>query len=160
MQVMAIMAIAVVIVDKRGEINEPLPGRTTRRNMRDIRFRGKSKETGKMIQGYLVKHWERAYIAWGAINDKPDLTEVDPETVGQYTGLKDKHDKDICEGDIIRVPSVYDRGIYNILKVVYVDGVFVCITSLNVSIPELLCDVNNEAEIIGNIHETPELIKQ
>lgn len=58
-------------------------------------FRGKRKDNGEWIQGYLYGIWERRYILWGMTNDIPNMVEVDPETVCQYTGYEGIYEKDI-----------------------------------------------------------------
>ncbi len=58
-------------------------------------FRGKRKDNGEWIQGYLYGIWERRYILWGMTNDIPNMVEVDPETVCQCTGYEGIYEKDI-----------------------------------------------------------------
>ena len=73
--------------------------------MREILFRGKRADTGEWIEGYYC----RAFRWTGDKNPTPAIQEADcysfreiiPETVGQYTGLKDKNGKKIFEGDIV-----------------------------------------------------------
>ena len=65
-------------------------------------FRGKRKDNGEWIQGYLYGIWERRYILWGMTNDIPNMVEVDPSTVCQCTGGKDKNSKLIYENDIAK----------------------------------------------------------
>ena len=73
-------------------------------NMRELLFRGfhpcDGPDTivmdgevvkGRWVQGYFFQIWERTYILWGTTNDVPNMIEVLPSTVGQYTGLTDKN---------------------------------------------------------------------
>ena len=129
--------------------------------MREIEFRGKRIDNGKWVYGYLFKIWEHCFILWGTTNDMPNMIEVIPETVGQFTGLIDKNEKKIYEGDVVKTTALlndhHQRGATVVSPVEYWYGA----TCLSITYVPLSLDfrMSHEIEIIGNIHDNPELMK-
>jgi uncharacterized phage protein (TIGR01671 family) len=121
--------------------------------MREILFRGKQVNDGMWIQGYLFQCWGRAYILWGMTNNVPTMHEVIPETVGQRTGLKDRNGKMIFEGDIVK--ATYDCGPAGETECI----VEVAFGSFGTNLQDWIFKEDGYLpEIIGNIHDNPELL--
>lgn len=120
---------------------------------RTIKFRGKRIDNGEWVYGFLA---DEDYI-----NDiySIDLSsiEVDRETVGQFTGLFDKNGKEIYEGDII-------KGFDITIEVWYSEDRACFIAEMKDpqnDMVDILGGYDTERmEIIGNIYDNPELIKE
>lgn len=119
--------------------------------MREILFRGMRLGNGEWVYGYLFRIWDEAYILWGTTNGIPGMIKVDPSTVGQYTGLTDKNGEKIFEGDVITISSAFMTGI-----VEYHDCGFEVREN---DVYECLWYDSDELEVIGNIHDNPELLE-
>ena len=87
-------------------------------------------------------------------NEDVTMYAVIPETVGQYTGLKDKNGKKIFEGDAVWFSDEKERG------VVCFDEIDACFSvrfdTFDATFDHLY---SNELEIIGNVHDNPELME-
>lgn len=132
--------------------------------MREILFRGKRKDNGEWVYGDL---WSMPNNGFAIVNDGNQWCEskdfnpinVDPETVGQFTGLYDKHNKPIYEGDIIKIYDEYHHDyftfkvIWNKLKLKW-HGVTLDDTEGKSFIWD---DPYLTFEVIGNIYDNPSL---
>lgn len=144
---------------------------------RTIKFRGKNKKSGKWIYGYYFKNRGIDFIAPDEFaNGKTweDYKAI-PETVGQLTGLLDKNGKEIWEGDIVRVGILSPNYTGSYPKPYYVDTV--CIYKEGAFLYKRISPFDKKklsrnwtykpmhryeiysTEVIGNIHDTPELLK-
>lgn len=118
--------------------------------MREILFRGKTYE-GEWVQGDLYHRNKEVLI--NNFHEGFNLRVI-PETVGQYTGLTDKYGKKIFEGDIIKwglKPCVIKWDECNASFCLYAYG--------TVKISGFNRDTMKLKEVIGNIHDNPELMK-
>lgn len=121
-------------------------------------YRGKRKDNGEWIEGYYHYANDGHNVELHLISDKITgiFTEVISETVNQCTDVPDKNGKKIYEDDILRV--FYSDGnnmIEGIGTVKYVNGCYVIesLTFHNYRLDEF-CSL----EVIGNIHDNPELL--
>ena len=146
--------------------------------MREILFRGKTPiqdehfDDGEWVEGFYTRFNGKEHRIYSGYAETdcgdyyPDWFNVRPETVGQYTGLTDKNGKRIFEWDIIRTlaPCSIDKyiegavmfGEYSTSYQSSNVGYYVN-WSLNKNLA-VYCKIN-DIEIIGNIHDNPELLE-
>ena len=134
--------------------------------MREILFRGKEVRTGKWILGFYCPCVFSGFPATPSIIDKERMDNgcwtpdrVIPETVGQFTGLTDKNGKKVFEGDIL----VFCKGATYPYQIEW-DGMgWKLYRSDGKRIKEAFeCNeihYVNISEVIGNIHDNPELLE-
>ena len=119
--------------------------------MRDIEFRGKCEENSKWYFGDLVTNRGGTPTH---IRQDATPTPIIPETVGQYTGLKDKNGKKIYEGDILRYFG--DIGVVGFEES---RARFTCQFDNYKKTYEFYFGRQEEIEVIGNINDNSELLE-
>lgn len=121
--------------------------------MREYLFRGKMIANGNWSEGTLLVTKQGCCIT-------PDATvyvAVDPETVGQYTGYKDKNGKKIFEGDIVKRINCLDEVTYGRVQYDESKTGFELVSSYcssRLSRPHYI----KTNEVVGNIYDNPELL--
>ena len=119
-------------------------------------FRAKRTDTGEWVQGYLYGIWERRYILWGMTN----MVEVEPSTICQCTGLRDKNGKLIWENDIVKdehgnfYKAFWQNNYYQFSWFCVKTDVFPIGAKW-----DLWSFKSFEIEVIGNIFDNPELLE-
>ena len=122
--------------------------------MREILFRGKRIGKNEWVEGDLI------HLPNGIAILANGYAYVIPETVGQYTGVKDKNGKRIFEGDIVYCKSRLDNAN---MVVIFECGQFRMVLSENYRNYQTnsgFYDINCfDKEVVGNIYDNPELLK-
>ena len=115
---------------------------------------------GEWIQGYLYGIWEKRYILWGMTNNIPTMIEVDPTTICQCTGLKDKNGKLIWENDIMvaHLDDAYPEDETYIRSLWYESGF--CSKEKGIEDISQIDKFDQEHfEVCGNIFDNKELLE-
>mgnify|MGYP000988663464 CR=1 FL=1 len=127
--------------------------------MREIKFRGKWLDNGEWLFGDIAHHDDRvSYIGQHPIDGAILIYPLDPETVGQYTGLTDKNGKEIYEGDILLATLKFFDIVNEKCKVIFHNGSFGVQYGFSVDYFKSI-STWDEVTVIGNIHDNPELLK-
>lgn len=145
--------------------------------MREILFRGKRVDNGEWVFGNLIEDkWgdDNGNTVYAILQDRvaPEIAalwtpvKVIPETVGEYTGLTDKNDKRIFEGDIVKEWSYWHKNLSATVPdiecyLVVCDYLGSLYLKKNTSCGEVRTPLmrTSTVEVIGNIHDNPKLLE-
>ena len=139
--------------------------------MREILFRGKCVDAyaaGEWAYGfYTNEEYNEVYetpcseVKDHYIENQDDTMRVDPETIGQYTGLKDKNGKRIFEGDILQTGTIKGNVVWSEKRSEYCllwkDYGKRCDVLKSPNLASFM--IGRDIEVIGTIHDNPELLE-
>ena len=138
--------------------------------MKEHIFRGKRVDNNEWVRGSYVRAHKylggaTGHFIYDIYGERRVL--VAPDTVSEFTGLRDRNGKRIFEGDIINYedgdPSDYeyhDGTIMNVGEIIFCDGKFCFTNAVSVTMDDLLCENNMlDCEVIGNKWDNPELLE-
>ena len=123
--------------------------------MRTIKFRGKRIDDGKWIYGYLA--------GTDSINNIDEVAypneDVAREAIGQFSGMLDKNGKEIYEGDIVRYYDDIEDELVSSHVIYHKESCSFCAAPTKLCGDYIGITAYWQFEVIGNIHDKPELIK-
>lgn len=120
--------------------------------MREIKFRGKSVDSGKWVYGYYVLRPFQTHCIY--VSDF--VEEIAPDTLGQYIGLKDKDGREIYEGDIVHYRAATEDSFPN--PTAEYDGVVYYDECGELCFGNFFAIYCSSVLVLGNIYENPELL--
>ena len=125
----------------------------------NIKFRGKFPKTGEWLYGDLIRNVEGAFAIVPpyeiSMNNYYRNYVVDKETIGQYTGLKDKNGREIYEGDILCYRDAKFQT-----HIVYHNGGFYFSHFGGTTFTAIGDHEINKYTVVGNIYDNKELLTQ
>lgn len=129
--------------------------------MREILFRGKRTDNGEWVKGFYCMFNGKKHLIYTGYAEVdcgdyyPVGYEVDPKTIGQYTGMDDRNDTKIFEGDIVegnRLGEIYRY------QICYNKGLASFIGLRGTGYAKFTYD-SDAFEIIGKVYDNPELLR-
>ena len=125
----------------------------------EILFRGKRTDNGEWVYGFLWVNRTATRETFYITDAMGEMFQIQPETVGQYTGLDDKNGVKIFKGDIVNGTGWIGDSITG--RVIFENGAFYILAYYGeLRTLHLLGGLYYDAtEVIGNIHDNPELME-
>ena len=135
--------------------------------MREILFRGKRADNGEWVEGDVLQtRYHSGHIEYQIMPQTPvsSAYPVLSETVGQYTGLTDRNGNRIFEGDICKFKRFNDvhigKVVFNVTTASFIMWYQPIVGAYGEKATQkMLLSVCDNIEVVGNIHDNPELME-